>query len=97
MLLHGLLSSLANRGFSLVPSWASHCSGGGGLVVSDSCNPMYCSPPGSSVHGILQVRILEWVAISFSRLIAAASLMAAQAHGLLKLQLVGSIVAVPRL
>ena len=30
-------------------------------------NPMDCSPPGSSVHGILQARILEWVAISFSR------------------------------
>ena len=29
-------------------------------------NPMDCSPPGSSIHGILQVRILEWVAISFS-------------------------------
>ena len=28
---------------------------------------MYCSPPGSSVHGILQGRILEWVAISSSR------------------------------
>ena len=28
---------------------------------------MDCSPPGSSVHGILQPRILEWVAISFSR------------------------------
>ena len=27
------------------------------------CNPMDCSPPGSSVHGILQVRILEWVAM----------------------------------
>ena len=26
------------------------------------CNPVYCSPPGSSVHGILQVRILEWAA-----------------------------------
>ena len=26
------------------------------------CDPMDCSPPGSSVHGILQVRILEWVA-----------------------------------
>ena len=33
--------------------------------MSDSCDPMnYCSPPGSSVHGILQARILEWVAIS---------------------------------
>ena len=31
------------------------------------CDPMACSPPGSSVHGILQTRILEWVAISFSR------------------------------
>ena len=29
-------------------------------------NPMDCSPPGSSVHGILQPRILEWVAIPFS-------------------------------
>ena len=31
------------------------------------CDPMDCSPPASSVHGILQARILEWVAISFSR------------------------------
>ena len=31
------------------------------------CDPMDRSPPGSSVHGISQVRILEWVAISFSR------------------------------
>ena len=31
------------------------------------CNPMDCSPPASSVHGILQARILEWVAISSSR------------------------------
>ena len=31
------------------------------------CNPMDCRPPGSSVHGILQVRILEWGAIPFSR------------------------------
>ena len=30
------------------------------------CKPMACSLPGSSVHGILQARILEWVAISFS-------------------------------
>ena len=30
------------------------------------CNPMACSLPGSSVHGISQARILEWVAISFS-------------------------------
>ena len=31
------------------------------------CDPMNCSPPGSSVHGILQVRILEWVAMPASR------------------------------
>ena len=31
------------------------------------CNPMDCSPPGSSVHGNFQARILEWVAISFFR------------------------------
>ena len=31
------------------------------------CDPMDCSPPGSSVHGILQARILDWIAISFSR------------------------------
>ena len=36
-------------------------------VVSDSLLPMDCSPPSSSVHGILQARILEWVTISFSR------------------------------
>ena len=31
------------------------------------CHPMDCSPPGSPAHGILQARILEWVAIPFSR------------------------------
>ena len=31
------------------------------------CDPMDCSLPGVSVHGIVQARILEWVAISFSR------------------------------
>ena len=31
------------------------------------CDPMDCSLPGSSVHGILKARILEWMAISFSR------------------------------
>ena len=39
--------------------------------VTQSCltlrDPMNCSPPGSSVHGIFQARILEWVAISSSR------------------------------
>ena len=39
--------------------------------VTESCltltDPIDCSPPGSSVHGISQARILEWVAISFCR------------------------------
>ena len=41
------------------------------LLVPQLCptlsNPMDCSLPGSSVHGILQARILEWVSIPFSR------------------------------
>ena len=44
-----------------------HC-----VSVAQSCptlrDPMDCSPQGSSVHGILQARILEWVAISFSKM-----------------------------
>ena len=31
------------------------------------CNPMDCSLPGSSVHGIFQARVLEWGAIAFSK------------------------------
>ena len=31
------------------------------------CDPLACSPPASSVHGILQARILEWVVMPFSR------------------------------
>ena len=41
------------------------------VLVAESCltlcDSMDCRLPGSSVHGILHVRILEWVAISFSR------------------------------
>ena len=36
-------------------------------VVATLCHPMNGSPPGNSVYGILQARILEWLAISFSR------------------------------
>ena len=42
--------------------WWFSCS-----VVSNSCDPMDCRPPGSSVHGVFQARILEWLVISFSR------------------------------
>ena len=42
-----------------------------GILCTQSCltlcGPMDCSPPGSSAHGIFQARILEWVAISYSR------------------------------
>ena len=31
------------------------------------CDPTNCNPPGFSVHGILQARTLEWIAISFSK------------------------------
>ena len=41
------------------------------VLATQSClilgDPMDCSPPGSSVHGILQARILEWVAFPFSK------------------------------
>ena len=50
-------------------STESRSGGSGGLVTQSCpspCNPMDCSPSGSSVHGILQARILEWVDISFS-------------------------------
>ena len=36
-------------------------------VVLTSCDPIDCSPPGTSIHGILQARTLEWVATPFSR------------------------------
>ena len=38
-----------------------------GQLCLTLCNLMDCSPPGSSVHKILQARMLEWVAIPFSR------------------------------
>ena len=62
-------------GFSRQEHWGCHC-----LLqcmkvkskseVDQSCptpsDPMDCNPPGSSVHGICQARVLEWVAIAFS-------------------------------
>ena len=57
-----LLVSILSQYWVLKWKWKWSCS-----VVSDSLHPVDCSPPRSSVHGILQARILEWVAISFSR------------------------------
>ena len=61
----------SSLGYDLLGLWM----GGGMNVYACSitqscpalCDPMDCSPPGSSVHGILQARIVEWVAISSSR------------------------------
>ena len=65
--------NLGNKCPTLVGGYA--CAWGRGFMgtpaLSQSCptlfNPMNCSLPGSSVHGILQARILEWVATSFFR------------------------------
>ena len=46
---------------------AKHCSRHCAQLLQFLCNSMDCSPPGASVHRILQARILEWAAISFSR------------------------------
>ena len=46
---------------------ASHCVCSVTQLCPTLCYPMGCRPPGSSVHGVLQARILEWRAISFSR------------------------------
>ena len=48
-------------------SWVSPPSCSSHSVVSDSRDPMDCSAQDSSVHGILQARVLEWVAIPFCR------------------------------
>ena len=59
----------AQKGHDIVPSLTVH--NWQKMLVAQSCltlcNPMDCSSPGSSVHRISQARILEWVAISFSR------------------------------
>ena len=53
--------------FPISPTWTAKVK----RVVTQLCpalyNPMDCRLPGSSVHGILQTRILEWLAIAFSR------------------------------
>ena len=52
------------------------------------CNPMDCSPPGSSVHGISRGRIMEWVAIAFSR---GSNLLCTQQPGILLLKYTNQI------
>ena len=59
----------SNKGLSPLPFWLSSISVC--LLVAQSCPTLCdhvdCSPPGSSVHGILQARILQWVAMASSR------------------------------
>ena len=56
----GLLSSFLQVGL-VSPDQKGLCSGA--QLYLTLCDPMDCSPPGSSVHGIFQAGILEWVAI----------------------------------
>ena len=48
-------------------SWTTLCACSVAQSCLALCDPMDCSPPGSSVHGILQARILQWVAMPSSR------------------------------
>ena len=57
--LEGLVGTAVRRGLLILGEVAQSC--------PTLCDPVDCSLPGFSVHGILQARILEWVAISFSR------------------------------
>ena len=54
-------------GINLAKIYRIYVSENKSLAMSNSCDPMDYSLPSSSVHGILQARILEWVAIPFSR------------------------------
>ena len=58
---------LVFEGISILSSMKEKVKGLVTQSCSTLCNPTDCSPPGSSVHGTLQARILEWVASPFSR------------------------------
>ena len=70
--IYAFLLHFPNEPFLEVPNITATRVGHFAVVESLSrdwlfCDSMNCSPPGCSVHGIFQARILEWVAISFSR------------------------------
>ena len=50
-----------------VPFWSNESESEVAQSCTTLCDPMDCSLPGSSVHGIFQAIVLEWIAISFSR------------------------------
>ena len=54
--------------------------------VTQSCptlsDPMDCSPPGSSVHGISQARVQEWVSIAFSSVWLVATILSLQTYNI---------------
>ena len=56
-----------NELYAILSTGDFHCCGLVAQSCLTLCNPRDCNPLGSSVHGILQARILEWVAIFFSR------------------------------
>ena len=81
-IIFGSLNGIARKCFSYLPTFGENREsqlladrkkdaqrGDTGIAKSclTLCDPMKCSQPCSSVHGISQARILEWVSISFSR------------------------------
>ena len=60
-------SALAGRFFTMSATWEACLESEVAQSCPTLCDLVDCSPPGSSTHGILQARILEWLAISFSR------------------------------
>ena len=61
------LPALADRFFTNSATWEAPQFSSVAQLCPTLCNPMDCSPPSSSVRGILRARRLEWVAISSSR------------------------------
>ena len=59
-------NTLSKLVIAFLPRSTAPCSGAQSCPTL--CNHMECSPPGPSVHRILQARILEWIAISYSRI-----------------------------
>ena len=65
-----LLSGRPKRNHTVIIMVVQCCAVLTDSVVSDSLQPQGLEPPGASVHGILQARTLEWVALPSSRTMA---------------------------